>query len=156
MRFRSKLLLTIAAVFATVAVASNVFAVTRAHQERSRASETPLVFAPVPIPDPVETDPSSTSRSGFSEPSSVVPCGQRGACSDGPPDKELTNHGREVRAFIHEMGYAEGIDGPLGAIIRTIARPDGPPRSDRAQENLDNKPDKPNRPKDPPGQSRDR
>ncbi|MEN8233509.1 MAG: hypothetical protein ABFR89_01120 [Actinomycetota bacterium] len=143
MRLRRELVVLTAVVFATIAVAANVFAVTRAHEEQARLSTTTMVFAPIPGYETTDL------------PAAERPNDDDGDRADGAPrGKAPANHGQAVRAFLLELHSMEALDGPPGALIRTIAKPDGraaddPPRSARAQENLDAKE------KDPPGRSRD-
>jgi hypothetical protein len=155
MRLHERILVTAAVVFATTAVAANVFAQTRANDERARLATTTMTFAPIPDGSDAGLAPSSGRDADLDASLIAEPTEDEAAGPGAPPWKEQSNHGLTVRAYIlGELNFVEGVDGPPGAVIREIARPDveedGPPRSDQAEANLDAKVKK-----DPPGRSGD-
>ena len=186
MRMRDQLVVVIAVAIATIAVAVNVFAQTRAADQRIAMEQEGLAAAwSYPVmdtttsTDPVdETDTRSgessdgdggdrTSRTETSTPSddAEAPCADETSCTiEEVLDHDFRNHGQMVSAYIRALGFEEGLDGPLGSYVRQIAKPDidndGPPRSDRAAENQDKDKDTPpgqDKDKDtPPGQDKDK
>ncbi len=144
MKMRHQLIIIGAVMFATIAVAASVFAGVRtvAARQHQRA------FTEIPIATTAGTDPAiatpmpdSTEREAIREPAR-----DHRRNEPGPPSAR-ENHGRVVSAFAAHIGFREGTDGPPGALVRTIARPnvqdDGPPRSDRAEENRHDTSDSP-------------
>jgi hypothetical protein len=149
MRMRNQWIVVIAVAFATLAVAGNVFAFTRAavsQAESRRTAET----APWARPG-VETTATTEAPHKTANDEAVMAdsaddlrddCSNEDQCADDAKRSDaFSNHGRLVSAgFLRASGYDE-IAGPLGHAIREIARPDiesdGPPRSDRAEQNGD-------------------
>jgi hypothetical protein len=159
MRMRQQLIVVMAVVFATVAVGMNVYASTRA-DERSQelALEMPVasildrgVFDTPRPADPSDdsTPPSHSNAPDDSRALADVCPGQ----TDDATDPDLKNHGGEVSGFAAHIGYRVCVDGPPGALVREVARPeierDRPPRSDRAEERSNNDD------KTPPGLTKD-
>jgi hypothetical protein len=179
MRMRDQLIVITAVVVATIAVAANVLAQTRAADRRAEIAQVGLAAAwSYPVVDiptstaPAQSDSEPSQRRGdghseieFADPTgasvdSATSCSGKRRCAseegsnDGTneePPRVFMNHGRAVSAYVHSLGFEEGVDGPRGAYVRQTARPDieseGPPRSDRAEENQDSKDEK-----TPPGQ----
>ena len=159
MRMRQQLIVVVAVVFATVAVGMNVYASTRADQRSQElAREMPVasvldrgVFdSPRPAdPSDESTPPSHASAPNDSRAQSDVCPGQ----IDDATDPDFKNHGGEVSDFAAHIGYRVCEDGPPGARVREVARPeierDRPPRSDRAEERSNNDD------KTPPGLTKD-
>jgi len=140
MKMRHQLIIIGAVMFATIAVAASVFAGVRtiAARQHQRA------FTEIPIATTAGTDPAiATPAPGSPE---REPARAHGRNEPGPQSAR-ENHGRVVSAFAAHIGFREGTDGPPGALVRTIARPnvqdDGPPRSDRAEENRHDTSDSP-------------
>ncbi len=160
MRMRQQLIVVVAVVFATVAVGMNVYASTRADQRSQElAREMPVasVLSRGVFDTPRPADPSDDSTPPNHSNAPDDPCAQSDPCrghSIDAPDPDFPNHGREVSFAVH-LGYLDGVDGPLGALVRVrdVARPDigadGPPRSDRAEERSSNDD------KTPPGLTKD-
>ena len=169
MRMRDQLVVVIAVAVATIAVAGNVFAQTRAADQRAQMEQEGLAAAwSYPVMDtttstnPVDetvTRSSETSdgdggdRTSLTETSTpsddaATPCSDEGPCTiEEVLDHDFRNHGQMVSAYVHALGFEEGLDGPRGSYVRQIAKPDidadGPPRSDRAAENQDKDKDTP-------------
>ncbi len=186
MRMRDQLVVVIAVAVATIAVAANVFAQTRAADQRVQMGQEGLAAAwSYPVMDTTtstnpaeETDrPNRETSDGddgddTGQTETSTPTDQAAApCSDEAPctieevlDHDFRNHGQMVSAYVHALGFEEGLDGPRGSYVRQIAKPDidndGPPRSDRAVENQDTDKDTPpgqDKDKDtPPGQDKDK
>ena len=73
--------------------------------------------------------------------------------------EDLSNHGSLVSACVAQLKADGDFEGPLGQIVRDIARPDiendGPPRSDQGEEHSSN--DKESKDKaTPPGQNKEK
>jgi len=145
MRMRQQLIIAVAVVFATVAVGVNVFAATRAADLHAQQLDRVIPVASVldhgvfEMPSPAPSAEDSPHPAAPITPSD--PCNHSDVCrdhSDDVPGPDLSNHGRTVSAFAAHIGYLDGVDGPPGALVREIARPDidadGPPRSDRAED----------------------
>ena len=163
MRMRDQLIVIVAVTVATVAVAGNVLAQTRAANQRIALEQAGLAAAwSYPLMDattsqqPADSESAparrhaeevdGTDSAGQSETPDdpAIPCsGQRQCASGDETARGYVNHGRTVSAYVHSLGFEEGVDGPRGAYVRQIARPDiendGPPRSERAEENQDKK-----------------
>ena len=159
MRMRQQLIIVVAVVFATVAVGVNVYAATRAADRQAQQLERVMPVASILDRGVVDTPPSDDSPDE-SPPSAHRtapgdPCAPSDMCSDndGNADElDVSNHGRDVSDFAAHIGFIVGEDGPPGALVREVARPDidadGPPRSEPAEERSKND-------KTPPGQEKD-
>jgi hypothetical protein len=159
MRMRQQLIIVVAVVFATVAVGVNVYAATRAADQRSRQLEQTMpvasildhgVFETPPLADPPDD---SAPPGNSNDPDD--PCGSPDTCRDSQGNAyglTFSNHGREMSAFAAHIGFVVGEDGPPRGLVHREARSnieaDGSPRSDRADErsSSDNA---------PPGQAKD-
>jgi hypothetical protein len=146
MRMRQQLIIVAAVVFATVAVGVNVYASTRSADQRSQQLAQVIPVASILDRGVFDVPPSSDSsdestRPGYSN-TPYEPCGPPNLCSDphagDAANPALSNHGFNVSSFAAHIGSDTDIDGPLGALVRVIARSnverDDPPRSDRAEE----------------------
>jgi hypothetical protein len=170
-RPRSQAIVVVAVFVATIAVAANVLAHTHAAEQYAEGNRIaaeaawaqPLVWPTTTL----QTSEPSTPPTGepsfeSSDDSASEPAGPDGKCKDREEDSDdFRNHGCEVSSFASDPEFKEGIEGPPGAVISEIARPDvqsdGPPRSDRAEENRDqNAPPARDRDdeKTPPGQDK--
>ncbi len=92
--------------------------------------------------DGPSTDPSDESANYGTEgdESRKEKCDKDKDSSDEP-----RNHGCEVSSFASDKDYKDGIDGPPGAVISEIARPDGqdtPPGQDKDKDDKKDKKDK--------------
>jgi len=165
MRMRDQLIIIIAVAVATIAVAANVFAQTRAADQRVEMEQEGLNAAwSYPVVEATRST-STTPANDADAPTPRSADGEndaRASCSDEEPctieevlDRDFRNHGQMVAAYVRALGFEEGLDGPRGSYVRQIAKPDidndGPPRSDRAAENQSEK-DKDT----PPGQDKDK
>ncbi len=160
MRMRQQLIIVVAVVFATVAVGVNVFAATRAADQRAQQLDQVMpvgsildhgVFEAPPLAEPLDDTAPPTNSDAPDN-----PCGSSDTCRDNNGNAyglAFSNHGRDVSAFAAHIGFIVGEDGPPGALVRREARPnakdDGPPRSDRAEERSNND-------NAPPGQVKDK
>ena len=159
MRMRQQLIIVVAVVFATVAVGVNVYAATRSANRQAQRLEQVMPVASIldrgvvdtpPFDDSPDESPPSAHHTAPGD-----PCASSDVCrgNDGTADElDVSNHGRDVSAFAAHIGFIVGEDGPPGALVRKVARPDidsdGPPRSQRAEERSEND-------KTPPGQDKD-
>lgn len=185
-RMREQLVVVIAIAVATIAVAANVFAQTRAANQRiemeregvNAAWSYPVMDATASMRRVAEAEGSAVQSTGGGEDTgtrsgesaepgaSTEPAASSAApCSDVEPctieevlDHNFRNHGQMVRAYVHALGFEEGLDGPRGSFVRQIAKPDKEnddlPSSAQAVENQGDK-DTPPGQKDkdtPPGQ----
>ena len=114
MRATQQLIVAAAVVFATLAVGFNVYASTRGAEQRAQelAREIPVAS----VLDRGVFDDSSADQS----PDDVV-----GDDAGDNPATRPKNHGFDVSSYARHIGYAEGIDGPPGLLVREIARPTG-------------------------------
>ncbi len=114
MRATQQLIVAAAVVFATLAVGFNVYASTRGAEQRAQelAREIPVAS----VLDRGVFDDSSADESS----DDVV----GDDAGDNPATRPM-NHGFIVSSFARHIGYAEGIDGPPGLLVREIARPTG-------------------------------
>ncbi len=159
MRMRQQLIIVVAVVFATVAVGVNAFAAMRAADRHAQQLEQVIpvgsildrgVFDTPPSYESPDDSPPSAHRTALGD-----PCAPSDVCrdNDGNADElDVSNHGRDVSAFAAHFGFIVGEDGPPGALVREVARPDidadGLPRSERAEERSKND-------NSPPGQTKD-
>ncbi len=130
MNMRQQLIVIGAVMFATIAVTASVFAGVRTVSARQQQ---PRAFTEIPI----TTAASTVTTTAGTVPHVAAP--GLGSSEQGDTQRAgVENHGRVVAAFAAHIGFRDGVDGPPGALVRTIARPnvrdDGPPRSDRAEE----------------------
>ena len=165
MRMRDQLVVVIAVAVATIAVAANVFAQTRAADQRVQMGQEGLAAAwSYPVMDnttstnPAEEtdrpnrgtsdgdDGDDTGQTETSTPTdqAAAPCSDEAPCTiEEVLDHDFRNHGQMVSAYVHALGFEEGLDGPRGSFVRQIAKPDkendGPPRSAQAVENQGDK-----------------
>ena len=147
MRMRDQLVVVIALAVAIIAVAGNVFAQTRAADQRAEIEREGINAAwSYPVMDATasvsrDAEASAAEDEGTrSTDSSAEPCSDAEPCTiEDVLDHDFRNHGQMVSAYVHALGFEEGLDGPRGSFVRQIAKPDiendGPPRSDRAAEN---------------------
>jgi hypothetical protein len=161
MRMRQQLIIAVAVVFATVAVGVNVFAATRATDQRSQQFEQVMPVGSVldrgvfDMPSPADPSDDQPPPDHSNAPDDPCPSSDacRGNAANAPGGHTFSNHGRAVSAYAIHLGFVEGEDGPPGALMRmepqTDVRADGPPRSDRAEERSNN------RDNTPPGQTTD-
>ncbi len=186
MRMRDQLIVVIAVAVATIAVAANVFAQTRAADQRVEMEQEGLAAAwsypdmnattstnPAEetdtrsgeTPDGDDADHTDQTETSMPSDDAAAPCADEASCTiEEVLDHDFRNHGQMVSAYIRALGFEEGLDGPRGSYVRQIAKPDidndGPPRSDRAAENQDKDKDTPpgqDKDKDtPPGQDKDK
>lgn len=149
MRMRQQLIIVVALVFATVAVGVNVYAATRAADRHALQIDQTMPVASVLDRGVVESPPPANSSDEPPSAANAVapddPCESSEAChgaARNAPGLAFSNHGRSVSAYAKHIGFVDGEDGPPGASVRDIARPDikadGPPRSDRAEERSNN------------------
>jgi hypothetical protein len=158
-RARSQAIVVVAVFVATIAVAANVFAHTFAAEQYAEGNRIaaeaawaqPLASSTTTTQaaTPPESDTGATSTPLTGEPSTEPsddgasePAGSDNKCKDREEDSDdFRNHGCEVSSFASDPDFKDGIEGPPGAVISEIARPDvqsdGPPRADRAEENRD-------------------
>lgn len=163
MRVRNQVIVVVAVFVAVLALAANVLAYTRAveqHAENRRIAAEAAWAEPFVIPRTTSTSGSFLPAATESDdPSGQAPAESPAEPSDGDAhepqrgdkdekcdkstetSREPRNHGCEVSSIASDPDFKDGIDGPPGAVISEIARPDvqndGPPRSDRAEENQD-------------------
>jgi hypothetical protein len=177
MRMRDQLVVVVAVTVATVAVAANVFAQTRAADQRVEMEQAGLAADwSYPVVDittlPTRADPDDIPGGEYSggdgegtESRETAPCTKDSPCTiEEVLEQDFRNHGQMVSAYVRALGFEEGVDGPRGSYVRQIARPDidddGPPRSDQAAANQKDKDTPPGQDKDrdkdtPPGQDKD-
>lgn len=163
MGVRNQVIVVVAVLVATVAVAANVFAFTHAaeqYAENNRIAAEPTWAQPLDSSTTTEQAPTEPSVEPVSEPSVEPanddvdePCTRRNQCAEpGEVPGDFSNHGRWVSSFASDPDFKSEIDGPPGAIISGIARSDigkpDPSRSDGTEENHD--------PSTPPGQEKDK
>ncbi|MEA3502480.1 MAG: hypothetical protein U9R47_06870 [Actinomycetota bacterium] len=175
MRMHNQMVVAIAVVFATVVVVATSYASTRTAMDRydqlasrpplqnltiatttTDTTEGPSITAPPPRPEQATAGTDRPGTPGTPETTSqdVPDCDL-----DLLDDADKSNHGRLVSACIAQLREAGDFDGPPGAVIRDIARPDiendGPPRSEQAEEN-NSSGDKSEDRATPPGQAKDK
>ena len=142
---RQQLIIVVAVVFATVAVGVNVYAATRAADQYTLQLEQAMPVASVLNHGVVESPPPVNSSDDLPPAANAAapddPCESSETChgtARNAPGLAFSNHGRLVSAYAKHIGFVDGEDGPPGASVRDVARPDvkadGPPRSDRAEE----------------------
>jgi hypothetical protein len=163
MRVRNEVIVVVAVFVAVLALAANALAHTRAveqHAENTRIAAAAAWAEPFVVPTTTSTSEASIPARSESD----GPLGEASTESSAEPSdddaqelqrrdkdekcdkseetsEEPRNHGCEVSSFASDPDSKDGIKGPPGAEISEIARPegqdDGPPRSDRAEENQD-------------------
>ncbi len=169
MRMRSQVIVVLAVFVATLAFVANVFAYTHAAEQRA---ENNRMAAAAPWAEPLRA---TTTTTGTPIPASSESNERSGGPSTDPSDEstndgtegdesrkekcdkdkdkdssddssdEPRNHGCEVSSFASDKDFKDGIDGPPGAVISEIARPDGqdtPPGQDKDKDDKKDKKDK--------------
>ena len=157
MRLRQQFLIVAAVVVATTAVAVNVFAYAQVQERRAALHETTMTFAPVPIPTTQQADPLPDRPLLESDSGDLDHDLRLGSVDHLGAPQAVGNHGAVVSAVATRLRFVEGLDGPPGALIRTIARTNphsesksnGPPSHAQADDRGHGKP------AEPPGRSRD-
>lgn len=153
MRLREQILVIAAVAAATIALAANVYGFSRVQEMRADLSQTPMSFAPVPMP--LAEDPILPEETVDGDGTSTEAHDPRLRSVDHLRETEAPgNHGANVSALATRLRYVEGLDGPPGALVRTIARAnpqanDPPPWAHA--EGRDH-----GKPAESPGRSRDR